>query len=300
MTLEEWRARFEKWNLLHYQNDDASHDIYHFRRVAENAFQIATHYPVGTFDPFVLLAASYFHDVVNLPKDHPHRKKASELSADKAEKILRNMNFDEERLPAVKHAILTHSYSANIPPETLDAKILQDADRIDGFGAIGIIRALYVSGRLNRSLFDKADPLAMTRPLDDEKFGLDHFETKILKMPKHLKTDAGKKLADPRVEIVVKFRKLLSDEIVSKQEGYLSRLARAFFVAGKEKKFIYHPEDPFAEARKHNPHLYALDSVLTERHLDWVFNSLKDELINRTLNDLDELFLGEELHGEKS
>ncbi len=278
MSLAHWKTTFEKWNLLHYQNDDASHDIYHFRRVASNAFHIANHYPEGEIDRHILLAASYFHDVVNLPKDHPQRSQASSFSAEKAGAILMQLGFDKEKIPGVQHAILTHSFSANLEPKTLEAQVVQDADRIDGFGTVGILRALYVSGRLNRLLFDEKDPLASERPLDDQKYSLDHFKTKILVMPNFLKTEAGRKIAEPRVEVVKKFRDLISEEILSKQNRQLTDLADTFFQAGRQKKFLFHPEDPFATARKMNRGLYAMDHVLAFSDLDWLFKSLKEEL----------------------
>lgn len=281
MSLTDWKIIFEKWNLLHYQNDDASHDIHHFRRVTNNAFNIASYYPEEMIDRSVLLAAAYFHDVVNLPKDHPHRHMASKYSAEKAADVLMDLGFDKTKIPHVQHAILTHSFSANIQPETLEAKVLQDADRIDGFGTVGVLRALYVSGRLNRSLFDEKDPLAKDRPLDDQKYSLDHFETKILVMPKFLKTEAGKSIAEPRVEIVRKFRNLIAQEILSGEQRELSEMATTFFQAGKMRKFMFHPEDPFASSRKVNGGLYAMDHILSIQDLNWLFDSLKDELANR-------------------
>jgi len=278
LSLADWKAVFEKWNLLHYQNDDASHDIYHFRRVANNAFHIASNYPEESVDKFVLLAAAYFHDVVNLPKDHPRRKEASKLSAEKAGKILTDLGVSSEKIPGVQHAILTHSFSAKIEPKTIEAKILQDADRIDSFGTVGVLRALYVAGRLGRSLFDTSDPLAHKRPLDDQKFSLDHLETKIMIMPKSLKTDYGKNIAEPRVEIVKTFRDLLAKEILSGKHDSLMQVADTFFEAGKQKKFLFHPEDPFAISRKKNKGLYAMDHLLSIDGLSWMFSSLKDEL----------------------
>jgi len=278
LSLTHWKSVFEKWNLLHYQNDDASHDIYHFRRVANNAFHIASHYPQDVVDRYVLLAGAYFHDVVNVPKDHPKRKQASKFSAEKAAKILREMGFDQAKIPGIEHAILTHSFSAKIEPRTLEAKILQDADRIDSFGTVGILRTLYVAGRLGRSLFHTEDPLAKDRPLDEQRYSLDYLQSKTMVMPKGLKTEAGQIIAGPRVEIVKTFRDLIANEIVSGKHHVLIELADTFFNAGKEKKFLFHPEDPFASSRKVNKVLYAMDHLLPIGDLEWLFSSLKEEL----------------------
>ena len=82
----------------------------------------------------MLEAAAYFHDAVNLPKNSPDRARASTLSADLARQVLAGLGFPVAKLEAVSHAIAAHSFSANIPAETLEARILQDADRLEALG----------------------------------------------------------------------------------------------------------------------------------------------------------------------
>ncbi|MFA9353024.1 hydrolase, partial [Escherichia coli] len=76
--------------------------------------------------------------------------------------------------------IEAHSFSAKIAPETLEAKIVQDADRLEALGAIGLARVFAVSGALGVALFDAEDPFARQRGLDDKQYALDHFQTKLL------------------------------------------------------------------------------------------------------------------------
>lgn len=168
MDLVDWQQRFERWILTHHAQDDAAHDLSHFRRVWATATQLAAGEEV---DRLVLLTACYFHDIVSLPKNHPERSRSSMMAAEKTLAILQSAfaDFPADRYPAVSHAIEAHSFSAAIPPRTLEAKIVQDADRLESLGAIGLARVFAVAGALNTILFDAEDPFADRRALDDPK-----------------------------------------------------------------------------------------------------------------------------------
>ena len=107
---------------------DGAHDIGHLRRVWANAQSIAQ--AEGGADIEVLLAAAFLHDAVNLPKSHPDRARAARLSADHAAAYLPGTGFPPGKIAAVAHAIAAHSFSAGLAPETPEARILQDADRL--------------------------------------------------------------------------------------------------------------------------------------------------------------------------
>ncbi len=175
------------------QNDSA-HDIAHIRRVWANCETLSD----ARTDKEVLYAACVFHDLVNLPKDAPNRKEASRLSAAAAAPLLADLGFPTSKLTAVQHAIEAHSFSASITPETVEAEILQDADRLDALGAIGIARMFAVSGALGRQLYDPQDPRATHRALDDTRYAVDHFETKLFRLPETMNTAKGRTAADDR------------------------------------------------------------------------------------------------------
>jgi len=192
-------------------DDDASHDIHHVRRVKSVALEIAD--MEGEADRSILVAAAYLHDIVNLPKNSPDRAKASALSADAAVPVLQELGFEEETIEAVRHAIIAHSFSANVTPTTLEAKILQDADRIDALGAIGMARTFLIAGKIGTTLFDGADPFAAERPLDDRRFAIDHFAVKLLKLPETMQTASGRAIAERRAETIRSFLKALGEEL---------------------------------------------------------------------------------------
>lgn len=189
---------------------DGAHDIGHLRRVWANAREIAA--DLGG-DLEILLAAAYFHDAVNLPKNHPDRARASQLSADWAVEYLAGTDFPEAKLAATAHAIAAHSFSAGIAPQTPEAEILQDADRLEALGAIGIARMFHVGGAMGGLLFDAADPLGLHRPLDDKAFSLDHLEVKLFPIAGTMRTAAGRAMAEARVEWMRSFRTRLLSEI---------------------------------------------------------------------------------------
>ena len=132
---------------------DGAHDSSHLHRVWRNAQRLLQHYPQA--DALVVLAACYLHDLVNRPKNHPERAYASRQSAQLARTQLAALGFPAGRLDAVAHAIETHSFSAALPPHTIEAQVVQDADRLDALGAVGLARLFYTAGRMGSALAEQ-------------------------------------------------------------------------------------------------------------------------------------------------
>lgn len=174
---------------------DGAHDPAHILRVFRNAMRI--HGEEGG-DGRILAAAVLLHDCVAVEKNSPLRSQASRLAAERASGLLGERGWSEADREAVAHAVLTHSFSANIPPETIEAKILQDADRLDAIGMIGAARCFYIAGRMGSALYDVVDPKAETRALDDRAFAIDHFPAKLFKLADGFQTEAGRRLAAER------------------------------------------------------------------------------------------------------
>ena len=197
--------------VLWQGQSDAAHDLAHLRRVWGNCERIAR--AEGGADMAVLMAGAYLHDLVNLPKDAPTRREASRLSAEAAVAWLRGTDFPTSKLEAVAHAIAAHSFSAGIAPETHEARILQDADRLEALGAIGLARLFAVAGQMGAQLYDPADPLAQRRALDDKAFALDHLEVKLFPLVETMQTATGREIAEERADWVAAFRSRLLREI---------------------------------------------------------------------------------------
>jgi uncharacterized protein len=176
--------------------NDGSHDRSHLLRVWRNATAITLQ--EAACDMQVLTAAVILHDCVAVEKNSPLRSKASRLAADKARSVLADLGWDETRIGQAAHAIEAHSFSAAIPPRTLEARILQDADRLDAIGAIGVARCFYVAGRMGSGLYEPGDPAATGRALDDQAFALDHFGAKLFKIAGDFQTKTGQAMANDR------------------------------------------------------------------------------------------------------
>jgi uncharacterized protein len=192
-------------------NDDGSHDRSHLLRVWRNALAIAGHEP--PCDRAVLTAAVILHDCVAVEKNSPLRSQASRLAAARARTILAGLEWNAEQIDAAAHAIEAHSFSAAIAPRTLEARIVQDADRLDAIGAIGVARCFYIAGRMGSGLYDPADPAASQRDLDDRSFALDHFGAKLFKVAADFQTPTGQALAEARTQTMRAFVDTLLQEI---------------------------------------------------------------------------------------
>jgi uncharacterized protein len=189
---------------------DGSHDVSHLHRVWSNVCAIRDK---EGGDHQVLLAATLLHDCVAVEKNSPFRSSASRLAAAKATELLGQMGWDEARTKAVAHAVECHSFSANITPTSLEARILQDADRLDAIGMVGVARLFYVSGRMGSQLYDAHDPQAQHRELDDKRFAVDHFKTKIFTLTQGFQTETGKQMAQVRHDRAQRFLQEFMDEI---------------------------------------------------------------------------------------
>lgn len=205
-------------HLLNHLADlptDAAHDQAHLLRVWENVRRIAAQ---EGGDLRVLTAASLLHDCVHVAKDSPDRARASRMSAACAAQILSRLDWFPDAIDQVVHAIEAHSFSANIPPETLEACILQDADRLDALGHIGIARCFAVSGALGRPLYDPDDPEGRSRPLDDSSYAIDHFSTKLLRLADGFQTGTGRRMAAERHSVLQRFLTGFFDEVAPDRE----------------------------------------------------------------------------------
>ena len=196
--------------FLEKSSHDNAHDLAHIRRVVANAEKILL-YESG--DREVVSAAAWLHDCVVLPKNHPDRKQASKMAAQKAAVFLESAGFPNSKIEAVSHAIEAHSFSAGIKPKSIEAKIVQDADRLDALGAIGIARCFAVGGQLNRPLYDPDDPFCESRLPDDLRWTIDHFYAKLFKLPETMNTESAKQEAKKRVDFMEIYLEKLSTEI---------------------------------------------------------------------------------------
>jgi len=182
--------------------NDPAHDFEHVLRVYANAERICKKEKA---DKKLVLTAALLHDIVSFPKSDPRSKTSSTKSAIKAKKILQKLLYSYEEIKIIINAIENHSFSKNKTPKTLEGKILQDADRLDALGAIGIARTFAVGGAENRSFYNSSDPFCLSRKPNDQEWTLDHFYKKLLVLESKMNTKSGKVEAKRRTKIIKKF-----------------------------------------------------------------------------------------------
>lgn len=208
-----WETRFGTFLATNQGAEDAAHDGMHIQRVVANALMLAKAEDASLA---VVLPAAWLHDCVIVPKDSAERTMASRLAATAAGVFLHDAGYPALHIPAIQHAIEAHSFSARIVPRTLEAQVVQDADRLDALGAVGIARTLMLGGAMSKPLYDANEPFPITRAADDGANVLDHFFVKLLTLSGTMQTRAGCVEAERRTAFMRDYLTQLSGEIEAK------------------------------------------------------------------------------------
>ncbi len=181
------------------RNSEPAHDFFHVERVVTNARAIARGEHLPPASEAVVVTAALLHELFTLPKNHPDSANAGDRCAQAARELLREAAAPEALTDAVASAIRDHSFSKGVVPEALESRILQDADRLDAIGAIGLARMWATCADMKRPFYSPVDPFCETRAPDDKLWGLDHVFKKLLAIPARLHTDTARSLAEDRV-----------------------------------------------------------------------------------------------------
>jgi uncharacterized protein len=189
---------------------DAAHDFRHALRVALWTVRIA-----GARVPVRLsVLAALLHDVVNVPKTSPDRARARERWAGLARELLAGkLSTHEHEL--VADAITDHSFSRGAKPRSDLGRALQDADRLEAVGALGLLRCVSTGVSFGADYFHAEDPWAENRELEDLRYSVDHFFTKLLGLSATMQTEPGRREAERRSEFLRAFLRQLGSEIGS-------------------------------------------------------------------------------------
>jgi uncharacterized protein len=198
-----------------FPDDDLAHDRLHVMRVHAWALRLA---PGAGADPDLAGAAALVHDLVNVPKEAADRHLGGERSADAATPLLLEAGYSPSEVEVITAAVRRSSWSRGLPPEGPLDRVLQDADRLDAIGAIGIARtfataqAMVCRGR-RMALYHETDPLAARRGVDDAAFALDHFPAKLLRLAAGMHLPAAREEAERRAAAMRTFLEQLETEL---------------------------------------------------------------------------------------
>ncbi|MCX6670022.1 MAG: HD domain-containing protein [Methanothrix sp.] len=198
-----------------YERADPAHDFSHIMRVYRNAQIIGEREGA---DMQVLLLAALLHDAGSESKLSEGSTESESPSLKMAEDFLKKKGLPEDVRKRVLYAVEVHRFSKGIVPATLEARILQDADRLDALGAIGIARVFLTGGALGRALYSPVDPFCRSREPDDQRWNLDHFFRKLLKLESGMHTRTARKLAARRADVLKRYLSDLQEEIGEEME----------------------------------------------------------------------------------
>ncbi len=190
--------------------NDPAHDWLHVVRVATTGQHLAR---AEGADPQRVCAAAFCHELFNHPKGHPEGPRSGAVCADHARALLAGLGATEDLIEAVAEAIRTHPFSLGETPSTLEGKVLQDADRLDALGAIGIARCFATAAAMGTPFYHPDDPFCVGRSPDDKRWGLDHFYRKLLRIGEAMHTPTARALAQSRTAYLEGFVDQLRREI---------------------------------------------------------------------------------------
>ena len=193
-----------------YEKNDPAHDFMHIMRVYKNAEKICK---LEKVDRKLVLVSVLLHDIIKKTDSDKRSKSSADLSADKAILILKKLQFSENDIIIVAEAIRNHSFTKNKISKSIEGRILQDADRLDALGAVGIARVFSVSGSKKRQFYQLNDPFSKNREPNDKKWALDHFFNKLLVLEKSMNTKTGKIEAKKRTIVLKNYLDSLKKEI---------------------------------------------------------------------------------------
>jgi uncharacterized protein len=203
-------ARLQEVALSRVATAEPAHDALHVRRVMANARRIAE---AEGADVDVCVTAALLHELFNYPKNHPESSRSGDVCAEHATALLGEHGYDAAFTERVAYCIRVHSFSRGILPETLEGKVLQDADRLDAIGAIGIARCFATCADMKRPFYASDDPFCQAREPDDKQWGIDHFYRKLLRIGDGLHTATARAIARDRIEFMRTYLAQLEREI---------------------------------------------------------------------------------------
>lgn len=184
------------------EGEGSGHDWWHIQRVWNNALNIAKAYQV---DLFAIEMAAIIHDIA----DHKFHGGDENIGPQKAKEWMEKQKVEAEKAEHILQIMQEVSFSKGKTPSSLESQIVQDADRLDAIGAIGIARAFAYGGFKNREMFNPDIPPVEHQSKEEYKKStsstINHFYEKLLLLKDMMNTEEAKKIATQRHEYMELF-----------------------------------------------------------------------------------------------
>ena len=203
----------------------SAHEMEHVARVYNLCLRLAESEPEVDLD--VLKTAALLHDIARVKEfeDKTGTVDHAVLGAEMADKILRELGYPEEKIAAVKHCIANHRYRGRSKPQSKEAKILFDADKLDAIGGVGVARSFMIAGQYGQTIYSDTpvdeyvrknvfggELVGGIREMSEHSPNLE-FEIKFKRIPDKLFTEKAKEIAQERIEFMTRFFERLRREI---------------------------------------------------------------------------------------
>ncbi len=217
-TLRNWLLELAQETMEREGSEDAAHDFDHLARVIALADTISAR---EGGDLPTIWAAVALHDI-GQARELRHGGDHAHIGAEMAAELLKHTQFPQASIPAAQQAIREHRMTGGVPPQTLEGRILYDADKIDCLGAIGVGRLYIITGRYNQKLYspvpdeivEPVDP-ALVRQLRRRPDYSPSIEFQLLfgNLPDRMTTATGRELARERFAFMEEFFRRLRKEV---------------------------------------------------------------------------------------
>ncbi len=213
ITEEQWE-RLQEEARKYYAKDQGSHRWDHVQRVLALAKRLAL---AEGADLDVVRVAALFHDIARGEEKESKGKVChAERGAELTRAILRHLGLPEAFITRVTEAIASHRFRSSRRPQTLEAKVLFDADKLDALGAVGIGRAFLFAGEVGARLHNPEVDLSRTQPYSSEDTAWREFKLKLRKIKDQMLTREGQRMAQERYKFMETFFERLNKEVEGK------------------------------------------------------------------------------------
>jgi uncharacterized protein len=191
-----------------------SHDWDHTLRVYNTCLQLAR--SEGADEETIMIAA-LLHDIGRHTQDVSGGKVChAEVGAKMATDLLSEYELDQSKKDNIIHCIATHRFRNSLTPESLEAKVLFDSDKLDAIGAVGIGRAFLFAGEHGAKLHDRNVDINRAHEYSREDTAYREYMFKLRKVKERMLTESGRKLAQSRHDFMVEFFDRLNREVDGK------------------------------------------------------------------------------------
>jgi len=202
----------------------SAHNLDHVMRVYNLCLELAGHEEGVDLD--ILIPAALLHDIARVEEmeDKTGKTDHAILGSQLASNILREMDYNEDKIEKIKHCIVTHRYRTGNEPSTIEAKILFDADKLDAIGAVGIARTFMLAGQHGQRLvvINSIDDNIENNTVENGRIKewskhspLIEYEVKLKNVPDKLYTEKAKEIGNERIKFMDEFFEKLKLEINS-------------------------------------------------------------------------------------